>query len=143
MGAHDLKDSSNSESKTKALPSSAVFELSQEFYFEAAHTLEREFEAEGSRRIHGHTYHAKVSVTGIPDPLRGMVVDLAVLREEICNVREILDHQLLDEIQGLGPATLENLSRFIADAISVRLTVSQVSVSRSASGDSCVLRLND
>ena len=51
MGAHDLKDSSNSESKTKALPSSAVFELSQEFYFEAAHTLEREFEAEGNHRL--------------------------------------------------------------------------------------------
>ena len=38
------------------------FTLSQRFFFDAAHTLQREIEAEGSRRIHGHTYHAEVAV---------------------------------------------------------------------------------
>ena len=41
-----------------------MFELSQSFYFEAAHTLRRDLEtaaeAAGSRRIHGHTYQAEV-----------------------------------------------------------------------------------
>ncbi len=35
-----------------------LYELSQRFFFEAAHTLRREVEAEGSRRVHGHTYEA-------------------------------------------------------------------------------------
>jgi len=39
------------------------FELSQQFYFEAAHTLHREIDQEGRRRIHGHTYHARVLST--------------------------------------------------------------------------------
>ena len=37
------------------------YELSQRFYFEAAHTLRRQIEAEGSRRIHGHTYIAEIT----------------------------------------------------------------------------------
>ena len=113
MGALDLKDSSNSELKTKALPSSAVFELSQEFYFEAAHTLERECETEGSRTIHGHTYSASITVRGTPDPKSGMLIDLAKLRSEVAAIKRDLDHQLLDNIVELGPATLENLCRYI------------------------------
>src|SRR6218665_316057 len=38
--------------------------ISQRFFFDAAHTLRREIEAEGSRRVHGHTYHAEVALTG-------------------------------------------------------------------------------
>ena len=40
-----------------------MFELSQTFSFDAAHTLKRkvaELEAAGSRRIHGHTYGRSV-----------------------------------------------------------------------------------
>lgn len=37
-----------------------MFELSQRFFFDAAHTLHREIESDGSHRIHGHTYHAEV-----------------------------------------------------------------------------------
>lgn len=116
------------------------FELSQRFYFEAAHTLQREFEAEGSRRIHGHTYHAEVAVCGQPGEVNGMVVDLAVLRAKIAEVREKLDHRMLDEVEGLGPGTLENLCGFIWSEVNSSLgNVTRVTVSRQASGDSCTL----
>lgn len=72
------------------------YELSQKFYFEAAHTLERAVEAEGSRRIHGHTYHAEITLTGTPDPVNGMLTDLGVVRGEITRVRDMLDHRFLD-----------------------------------------------
>ncbi|MBI2733306.1 MAG: 6-carboxytetrahydropterin synthase [Aquabacterium sp.] len=61
-----------------------MFELSQTFSFDAAHTLKRKVspeEAAGSRRIHGHTYTAEIFVRGERQPDSGMVVDLAVLRE--------------------------------------------------------------
>ncbi|RZL53396.1 MAG: 6-carboxytetrahydropterin synthase [Variovorax sp.] len=83
------------------------FTLSQRFFFDAAHTLRREMEAEGSRRIHGHTYHAEVSVSGVPDAATGMVIDLGILRRHLDDVRERLDHHLLDEVPGLGVPTLE------------------------------------
>ena len=60
-----------------------TYELSQRFYFEAAHTLRRKIDAEGSLRIHGHTYHAEVTISGKPDPESGMMMDLAFLHEHL------------------------------------------------------------
>lgn len=113
-------------------------ELSQRFYFESAHTLRRKYEAEGSRRVHGHTYHAEVYVRGEVDSVSGMLVDLAEVRSAIARVRDQLDHHLLDEVPGLGPATLENLCRFIFDQLAKELPLLHaVVVERPASGDRC------
>jgi 6-pyruvoyltetrahydropterin/6-carboxytetrahydropterin synthase len=117
-------------------------ELTQEFYFESAHTLRRELDAESSRRVHGHTYHAEVTVLGEPDPRTGMVVDLAALRAHIESVRVLLDHRLLNEIEGLGPPTIENLACFIGRKLrTLEPRVVAVRVGRRASGDSCLVRL--
>lgn len=77
-------------------------ELTQRFFFEAAHTLERAHERAPSRRVHGHTYQAAVTVSAPAAAETGMVVDLALLRQGIAGVRERLDHHLLDEVPGLG-----------------------------------------
>lgn len=120
-----------------------MFELSQSFYFEAAHTLRRpavgHAEAKGSRRIHGHTYTAEVTVRGERDATTGMVVDLGVLRAAIATVREQLDHHFLDEVPGIGAPTLENLCAYIHAQISQRVPqVYSVSVQRKSSGDRCL-----
>jgi 6-pyruvoyltetrahydropterin/6-carboxytetrahydropterin synthase len=121
-----------------------TYELTQRFFFEAAHTLRRDHETDASRRIHGHTYHAKVTIGGTPDPTSGMVVDLALLREAIEATKAQLDHRLLDEVAQLGAATLENLCRFIHRQVSrPGWVVVRVEVGRQASGDSCCLRLED
>ena len=57
-----------------------IYELSQRFHFEAAHTLERRIDTEASRRIHGHTYHVEVTLRGRPDPDSGMLIDLGEFR---------------------------------------------------------------
>lgn len=120
-----------------------MFELSQTFSFDAAHTLKRHVspeEAAGSRRIHGHTYTAEVIVAGERQADSGMVVDLAVLRAVIADVRSQLDHHFLDEVAGLGAPTLENLCVFIYAQVRQHLPqVSAVAVSRAA-GDRCVYR---
>lgn len=116
------------------------FTVRQRFFFDAAHTLRREIEAEGSRRLHGHTYHAEISVTGPVDPATGMVIDIGLLRERLETVRARLDHHLLDEVAGLGVPTLENLCVFIADALAgLQPPLSRVRVWRDALGDACVL----
>lgn len=115
------------------------YELSQKFFFEAAHTLERAVDAEGSRRIHGHTYHAEITLAGSPDA-NGMVADLGFVRQEIARVRDLLDHRFLDEVAGLGPATLENLCKFIFIQLADFMpALTKVSVERQASGDRCCL----
>jgi len=120
-----------------------MFELSQTFSFDAAHTLKRKVgaeEAAGSRRIHGHTYTAEVFVRGPRQAETGMVVDLAVLREALAAIRLQLDHHFLDEVDGLGAPTLENLCVFILERVKLAIpNVSAVAVSRAA-GDRCVYR---
>lgn len=117
------------------------FEVSQRFFFDAAHTLKREIDSGGSARIHGHTYHAEVTVAGTPDG-SGMVVDLGILRRDLEAVRAALDHHLLDEVQGLGAPTLENLCSFIATRIQQDFpALSSVRVWRESVGDACLLTL--
>jgi 6-pyruvoyltetrahydropterin/6-carboxytetrahydropterin synthase len=120
----------------------ALHTISQRFYFDAAHTLQREIEAEGSRRIHGHTYWAEVSVSGSPDPQTGMVMDLGFLRERIVTLREKLDHHHLNQIEGLGIPTIENLCDFIArDLSDLPVPLSRVVIWRDSVGDRCELVL--
>ena len=118
-----------------------TYEISQKFFFDAAHTLKREIEANSSRRIHGHTYNAEVTLSGQPDPGTGMVVDLGLVRLAIEQLRPRLDHHMLDDVAGLGPATLENLCAFIWRELAASLpALAAVRVWRESVGDSCTLR---
>jgi 6-pyruvoyltetrahydropterin/6-carboxytetrahydropterin synthase len=117
------------------------YEISQKFFFDAAHSLKREVEADSSLRIHGHTYNAEVTLSGQPDARTGMVVDLGLVRQAIAQLRHQLDHHLLDDIAGLGPATLENLCAFIWRQLTPALPgLAAVRVWRESVGDSCTLR---
>lgn len=46
-----------------------MFELSKQFRSDVAHTLNRLIQNESSRRIHGHSYRAEVTVRGRHDQL--------------------------------------------------------------------------
>ena len=50
------------------------YEVSQRFFFDAAHTLERDIERESSAGVHVHTYQAELAVAGEPDA-SGRVAD--------------------------------------------------------------------
>lgn len=114
-------------------------EITQRFFFEAAHTLSRRIDVEASRRVHGHTYYGEVSVTGELDA-QGMVMDLGHLRSLVQRVRDELDHRMLDEVKGLGIPTLENLCTFIWRRFEAEGCVpSRIVVRRDAMGDSCTL----
>ncbi len=116
-----------------------MFELAKQFRFDAAHTLKREIQAEGSRRIHGHSYRAEVVVRGMPDPASGMVVDLGHLEAALAELHAALDHRFLDEVEGLGPATMENLCAYIWRHLAPKFpALHRVGVFRDSSGDACL-----
>jgi 6-pyruvoyltetrahydropterin/6-carboxytetrahydropterin synthase len=115
-----------------------MFEVTKQFRFEAAHTLRRAIEVEASLRIHGHSYRAEVCVRGDADPATGMVVDLGLFERALQDARDALDHQFLDDVPGLGPATLENLSAWIwRRVLPVCAGLSRVTVYRDGTGDTC------
>jgi len=130
-----------------------IYELSQSFGFEAAHTLIRQVpvdEYTASARVHGHSYVARVAVIGERAPngmlsqsqlesrkAKSQAVDLFYLREAIAEVRQELDHRMLNDVPGLGAGTLECLCEFVATRIGRRFPVAWVEVSRPATGDMC------
>jgi 6-pyruvoyltetrahydropterin/6-carboxytetrahydropterin synthase len=115
-----------------------MFELSKQFRFESAHTLEREVDAEGSRRVHGHSYRAEVAVRGMPDAKTGMIIDLGLFERTLHSVRDRLDHHFLNDVKGLGAPTLENLAAWIWSALAEQgVTPSRVTVARDAAGEAC------
>lgn len=120
-----------------------MYELSKQFRFEAAHTLVRTIGAETSRRIHGHSYRAEVTLRGEPEASSGMLIDLGYFTQLLDGAREGLDHQFLDEISDLGQGTLENLCawiwRKIAPSLEAypHLQLACVTVYRDSEGDTC------
>jgi len=116
-----------------------MFELSKQFRFDAAHTLNRAIETESSRRIHGHSYRAEVTIRGEPDETSGMLMDLGLLARALDETREALDHRFLDEVDDLGPATMENLCAWIWRRLAPAVpALARVTVYRDSSGDTCV-----
>lgn len=115
-----------------------MFELTKQFRFDAAHTLERCLDTEASRRIHGHSYRATVTVRGTPDPSSGMIIDLGLFDRLLAEARDGLDHRFLDDVPGLGPATLENLCLWIWRKLEPDCPgLARVAVHRDSEGEDC------
>jgi 6-pyruvoyltetrahydropterin/6-carboxytetrahydropterin synthase len=118
--------------------------LTQTFYFDAAHTLKSRYvdvhSKMQSENIHGHTYHASISVRGESNE-DGMVKDFGHFSWVIEPLKIRLDHKFLDNVEGLGRPTLENLCLYIADFCKDVKGLCEVTVERKASGDKCTLEI--
>ena len=113
-------------------------EITQQFGFDAAHYLQ-DAPSGANRRMHGHSFYAEVTLAGEPDPEKGWVRDFGEVNAVLMSIRSELDHQLLNEIAGLGAPTLENLARHIFREAKARMPeVCRVRLSRPSSGQSCV-----
>jgi 6-pyruvoyltetrahydropterin/6-carboxytetrahydropterin synthase len=86
-------------------------EITQQFTFDAAHSLDAG--AGENRRMHGHSFYVDVTLRGEPNAKTGFLRDFGEVEAVLKSVRELLDHRLLNDVEGLGAPTLENLARFI------------------------------
>jgi 6-pyruvoyltetrahydropterin/6-carboxytetrahydropterin synthase len=113
-------------------------EIAQQFGFDAAHYLDHAASA-SNQRLHGHSFYAEVTLMGAPDADKGWVRDFGEVHAALMEIRQALDHQLLNEIAGLGPPTLENLARYIFRQAKARLPETcRVRLTRPSSGQACV-----
>jgi 6-pyruvoyltetrahydropterin/6-carboxytetrahydropterin synthase len=112
-------------------------EITQQFSFDAAHYLGAA-PTDSNRRVHGHSFYVEVTLRGRPDFSQGWVRDFAEVNAALGEIRECLDHRLLNEVQEIGTPTLENLARFIFAEAKRRLPeVCRVRLSRPSLGQSC------
>ena len=88
-------------------------EIFKEFTFEAAHRLPNVPPDHKCFRLHGHSYYVAVHVKGEVQEHAGWITDFADIKEAFQPVFEILDHNYLNEIDGLSNPTSENLAAWI------------------------------
>jgi 6-pyruvoyltetrahydropterin/6-carboxytetrahydropterin synthase len=88
-------------------------EIYKEFHFEAAHRLPNVPAGHKCARLHGHSFHLRVSVSGDAREPAGWVMDFSDIKTAVKPVLERLDHYYLNEIPGLENPTSENLARWI------------------------------
>jgi 6-pyruvoyltetrahydropterin/6-carboxytetrahydropterin synthase len=88
-------------------------EIRWEFTFEAAHRLPNVPSDHKCSRLHGHSYMARVYVTGPIDERAGWIIDFANIKDACKPVIARLDHYYLNEIPGLENPTSERLAVWI------------------------------
>ena len=88
-------------------------EIFKEFTFEAAHYLPHVPEGHKCRRLHGHSFHVTIYVSGELDPHLGWVMDYADIKRAAEPVMQQLDHYCLNDIDGLNNPTSENIARWL------------------------------
>ena len=88
--------------------------LSRSFNFEAAHSLDLPEGSEpGYKNLHGHSFAASLMVKGRQEDIDKWLLDFGSLDPVIAEIRSVLDHAYLNDIEGLKYSTLENLCAFI------------------------------
>lgn len=122
-----------------------MYEQSYSFHFEAAHELGDLVDKDPEHpytHIHGHSFAVTVTVAAESvDQTGGWVMDFADLKRACHDVREGLDHRYLNKIEGLDRPTLENIARYIADALTPALPqIHAVEVARPSLGEKVLFR---
>lgn len=88
-------------------------EIVKKIKFEAAHRLPNVPEGHKCARLHGHSFQVDLHITGEVDPVLGWVMDLGEIKARFAPLYDALDHNYLNDIEGLENPTSENIARWI------------------------------
>jgi 6-pyruvoyltetrahydropterin/6-carboxytetrahydropterin synthase len=113
--------------------------LERSYKFEAAHFLPKVPPGHKCARMHGHSYVITVAVEGEIDPELGWLVDFAAIDEHVSPVIKQLDHQTLNEIDGLANPTCELLAAWLWRRLSGLTGLAEVVVQETVAAR-CVYR---
>jgi 6-pyruvoyltetrahydropterin/6-carboxytetrahydropterin synthase len=115
-------------------------EIFKEFNIEAAHRLPNVPAVHKCFRLHGHSYRIEIHVGGkVSDP-SGWIIDFAEIRDAFQPIFDQLDHNYLNEIEGLSNPTSENLATWIWERIIARLPNLTKVVVRETCTSGCVYK---
>jgi 6-pyruvoyltetrahydropterin/6-carboxytetrahydropterin synthase len=115
-------------------------EIFKIFTFEAAHRLPHVPPDHKCSRLHGHSFQCEVHVNGpLAQPL-GWVIDFADIKQAFAPLHEVLDHNYLNEIDGLENPTSEELARWIWRRLRSKLPGLSAVLIRETCTSGCVYR---
>jgi 6-pyruvoyltetrahydropterin/6-carboxytetrahydropterin synthase len=87
--------------------------LIKEYRFEAAHRLPRVPQGHKCARLHGHSFKIELAIAGPVDPNTGWFIDYGEIDGLWQPIHDRLDHNYLNEVEGLDNPTSEVLARWL------------------------------
>ena len=113
-------------------------DIFKEFTFEAAHRLPNVPPDHQCARLHGHSFHVEVYVTGPVGEESGWVIDFADVKRAWQPLEKELDHNYLNDIQGLENPTSEHLAKWIWRRLEISLPGLSKVVTRETCNSGCI-----
>ncbi|MHC2440094.1 6-carboxytetrahydropterin synthase QueD [Bradyrhizobium sp. USDA 4451] len=90
--------------------------IGRTYSFESAHRLPHLPDGHKCKNLHGHNYRMEVVIRGGVDA-RGFVKDFAEMDAELEPLLKLVDHRLLNDVDGLENPTAEIIARWFFDRI--------------------------
>ena len=94
----------------------------KQFYFDSAHFLPNVPIGHKCKNIHGHTYKLTVYVQNELDENLGWVADFSDIKAIVKPIIEVVDHKLINKVEGLHNPTCEILAVWFWNNIKPQLT---------------------
>lgn len=118
-------------------------EIFKEFSFEAAHRLPNVPPGHKCSRLHGHSFRCEVHVRGEVGRESGWILDFAEIKAAFEPLHRELDHNYLNEVEGLANPTSENVARWIWRRLRPGLPGLSAVVVRETCTSGCIYRGED
>ena len=113
-------------------------EIYKEFTIEAAHRLPNVPAGHKCGRLHGHSFRVEIHVRGPVSDSVGWVIDFADIKTAFQPLHDELDHNYLNDVDGLSNPTSENLSRWIWNRLVPTLPLLSRVVVRETCSSGCI-----
>lgn len=111
----------------------------KEFRFEAAHFLPSAAPDSPNARLHGHSFRARVTIEGTPNPETGYIFHFDELAHAMEEARDALDHRFLNEIDGLAAPTLERIAIWLWNRLENRIPgLAEIEIARDSCQEGCI-----
>ncbi|MCG6910354.1 MAG: 6-carboxytetrahydropterin synthase QueD [Deltaproteobacteria bacterium] len=117
-----------------------MFELKVTSHFAAAHQLT--MVAKKCENLHGHNWKIEVRIAGNRLNSAGVVMDFGEIKQQVRAIMKTLDHKFLNDLEYFhdGNPSSENIAKYIAETLQIKITNPDVwvaSVTSWESEDAC------
>jgi 6-pyruvoyltetrahydropterin/6-carboxytetrahydropterin synthase len=113
-------------------------EIYKVFHVDAAHRLPDVPSGHKCAELHGHSFRIEIHLKGSVNPRTGWVVDFADITRAFQPLYDQLDHNYLNDIEGLDNPTSENLARWIWRGLQTALPQLSKVVVQESSESGCI-----
>ena len=112
----DVGATSSVTTSPRNVGSKLLTRIGRTYRFESAHHLPLLPEGHKCKNLHGHNYRLDVVLRGEIDT-RGFIKDFAEIDGEIAPLIKLVDHQLLNDVEGLENPTAEVIAAWFFERI--------------------------